>query len=102
MEIAQWYYSMAKGKIVGCVLGNENPERVLKYLRTLVKKGEVTPDQLDEMIAEVERETVEPFLRSPWNQPERGQRFQDFIQGLTKIVEKEVRIGTPRESDENH
>lgn len=81
-EITNWQYETLKGKIVGCVRGKETAGRVAKYIRTAFRSARLPAGILDRMLAEVERESVRPFLGHPWNQADRLHRFGELLAAL--------------------
>lgn len=72
---------MAKGKIIGCVCGHEDPDSVVKFVRTAILKRRLPVEQLPRMLQEVEYESVRPFMRAP-SHVDRGSRFNQFRQAL--------------------
>lgn len=82
MVIHEWWRSMVKGRIVACIRGNDDPERVAKGVGTFVRRGRIAAADLQPIFEEVKRESVEPFAGSPWNQPERQSRFAVLMNAL--------------------
>lgn len=75
-EIRDWYYALCKGRVANYVArGEERPERVIKPIQTIKAKGNISEEAVERMLAEIDSESVRPFLGPPWNQPERLQRF---------------------------
>ena len=77
--VEEWRHEQIKGKIEGCIIGNERVESVRKYVNTVRNKGWISQQEFDRIVAEVKRDSVLPFLEHPWNQPERLQRFNAFV-----------------------
>lgn len=77
-ELHRWWQAMARGQVVACVRGHVRPQSVAKWPQTACQKGRLDDIALDEILAAVERESVQPFLGSPWNEPARQQRFAEL------------------------
>ncbi len=86
LDTKEWHYDRCKGWIVACVRGRDRPGRVIKSILTSVSKGQIDREAIPRMLAEVESESVRPFLRPSWNQPERQELFQSFKDGLAKAL----------------
>ncbi len=86
LDIKQWHYDRCKGQIVACLRGKDKPERVIKSTLTSMSKGQIDREALPRMLAEVESESVRPFLRPSWNQQERLGRFQAFKDALERAI----------------
>lgn len=82
IEVHESKYKTIKGKIVGCVRGKEKVESVTKYVNTALKNQRISHSLLDQMLVEIERESVQPFLGYPWNQVERRQHFDALTETL--------------------
>lgn len=76
IDLRQWWHATVKWKIVACVTGKEDAGRVAKYVQAVLAKGRISREDLGRMLWEVEQESVEPFVRSTWNQPERRLTFR--------------------------
>jgi hypothetical protein len=75
-DVDEWYYRQMKGRIAAHVAsGGDKPLAIVKSARTIVSRGDLDRQALARMVAEVEAESVRPFLGPPWNQPERLERF---------------------------
>lgn len=92
LDIAEWRYATVRGKIVGCLRGKEAVEPVAKYLKTLLKKDKIRSDRLNEVLNEVEQQSVQSFLGDPRFQGERRRRFQDLVRTLD-LARKEDQNG---------
>ncbi len=79
LEVQNAYYPTMKGLIVAVVLGNDKVERVTKAIRTMMARYGMGRETLEQAFAEVDTETVQPFLAkapsSPFYQPQRLERF---------------------------
>lgn len=76
LDTGEWYYRLVKGRIaVHVARGGDNTGAIAKSARTIASRGDLDPGALARMIAEVEYETVQPFLGAPWNQLQRLERF---------------------------
>ena len=61
-EIEDWHYATQKGRIASFVArGRGNPSMISKTLKTLGGKGELSEQDLNRIILEVEKETIEAF-----------------------------------------
>lgn len=77
LDFNEWNYARCKGRITAYVSrGKEKPERIIKSIRTTMAKGNLGSEALERILQEVERESVQPFLGEPWNQPKRLERFR--------------------------
>lgn len=82
LDFNEWNYSRYKGRIAAFVArGKERPEPIIKSIRTTMAKGNLDRTALERMLAEVEAQSVHPFLGPPWNQPQRLERLR-VIKGL--------------------
>lgn len=76
LDFREWNYARCKGRIAAFVArADEKPERIIKSIQTTIAKGNLDHTALERMLAEVESQSVKPFLGPPWNQPERLERF---------------------------
>jgi hypothetical protein len=83
-DLDEWYYRQLKGRAAAHVArGGDRPEAIVKAARTIIGRGGLKSQALATIVAEVESESVRPFLGPPWNQPERLGRFED----LTSLLE---------------
>ena len=72
-----WYRSLLKGRIAAHVArGTDNPNAIVKSTRTTIERNGLGRGILEEIFAEVNAESVKPFLTPPWNQPQRAERFR--------------------------
>ncbi len=56
------YYAMSKGRIARFVAREkENPSTISKALKTLIRNGHLSVQDLNKILLEVENETVEAF-----------------------------------------
>jgi hypothetical protein len=77
LEVGEWYYRQLKGRIAGHVArGSDRPAAIVKSARTIVARGDISPEALARILEEVQIESVQPFVGPPWNQPERFGRFR--------------------------
>lgn len=84
-KIREWHYARCKGLIVGHVRdGKGKPETVVKSIQTSLSKNNVADAAITKMLAEVEAESVRPFLGPPWNKPERMVRLNVIMDYLIK------------------
>ena len=59
-EIRNWNYATQKGRIAAFVArGKENPSTISKALITLMRRGKLSEQELDKMLLQVERESVD-------------------------------------------
>ncbi len=83
LDVREWNYARCKGQVVSYVAkGRGIPDRIIKSIWTTVSKGNLNLADFQRMLAEIESESVMPFLRAPWNQPERLKRFQTVSDSL--------------------
>jgi len=84
IDIPEWYRSLVKDRIAKYVArGQDKPESIIKSTRTIVARGDVSPEDLARILEEVQIESVQPFLGPPWNQPERVGRLGHLKSGLS-------------------
>lgn len=77
LEVGERYYRQLKGRIAGHVAReSDRPAAIVKSTRTIVARGDISPDALARILEEVQIESVQPFVGPPWNQPERFERFR--------------------------
>ncbi|MGO9267623.1 MAG: hypothetical protein ACLQBA_22525 [Candidatus Binataceae bacterium] len=77
LDIVEWNSNLLKGRIASHVArGTDNRKAIIKSIRTTLAKGNLAPEALPRILDEVERDSVQPFLKPPWNQPERLERFR--------------------------
>jgi hypothetical protein len=87
IDIRQWDYKRCKGMITSFVAqGDGIPERIAKSIRTTIAGGHVARAAVEQMLAETNTETVQPFLGARWNQPERLERFRDIESTLRQTL----------------
>ncbi|HXG50823.1 MAG TPA: hypothetical protein VNN77_05370 [candidate division Zixibacteria bacterium] len=95
LDFNGWNYERCKGQAVSYVArGRGKPDRIANSVRTTMAKGNLDRESLERMLGEIESETVRPFFGSPWNQPERLDRFRAIKDGLVGEV---TPSGKPRE-----
>ena len=88
LDFSQWNYERCKGLVISYVVkGRGHPERIAKSIRTTMSRGNLSHEALDQMLIEIDKETVQPALTPPWNQPERMERFQ-LIKNDWKMIEE--------------
>ncbi len=79
LEVQNAYYPTMKGLIVAVVRGTDKVERATKAIRTMMARYGIGREALEQAFAEVDTESVQPFLAkapsSPYYQPERLERF---------------------------
>ena len=76
-KIEEFEYRICKGRVQSYVArAKEPPDRIVKSIRTFISNARIEHDDLERMLNEVQRESVAPFLGSPWNQPKRHERLQ--------------------------
>jgi len=76
-DVSEWYRRQLKGRIAGHVAsGLDKPGAIIKSARTILARGDVSPEALARILREVQIESVEPFLGPPWSQPGRMERFR--------------------------
>lgn len=65
LEIGEWYYRWAKGKAQSFVASETEPlAKVIKTLSTVLQDGRISLEDVERMLPEIERESVEaPFIR---------------------------------------
>lgn len=83
-ELRLWWRDMARGQVVACVRGRVKVESAAKWLQTALRKRRFDVDTLNDVLSVVERESVEPFMGSPWNEPARVQRFDELRRKLAE------------------
>lgn len=75
-NIEEFEYRVCKGRVQSYVArAKEPPQRIVKAVRTFMSRGHINTADLERMLSEVETESVLPFIGSPWNKPERKERF---------------------------
>lgn len=84
LDVSEWYYRQLKGRIAAHVArGRDKPEAIVKSARTILARGDISPEALARILQEVQIESVQPFLGPPCNQPERFGRFGPLKSGLS-------------------
>ncbi len=84
-NIEEFEYRICKGRIQSYVArAKEPPERIVKSIRTIMARGGINKTDVERMLEETQAETVLPFLGSPWNQPQRQERFDAIKDALIK------------------
>lgn len=82
-DIREWYRSLLKGRIVAHVArGTDNPNAIVKSTRTTIRRNDLAHEMLEAIFAEVDAESVKPFIGAPWNQPQRAERFHSLKSAL--------------------
>jgi len=77
--IHEWWYRWYKGKLQSHVArGKEAQSKILKTLRTGIQRGSLSSDEVKQLLAEVEAESVRPFTDSARH--ERLRSLRDQIQ----------------------
>lgn len=82
-DTREWYRSLLKGRIAAHVArGTDRPNAIVKSTRTTIERNALGHAILEEIFAEVNAESVNPFLGPPWNQPQRAERFRSLKSSL--------------------
>lgn len=78
-DIRKWHRSLLKGRIAAHVArGTDSPNAIVKSTRTVMERNNLPHEMLEGILAEVNAESVKPFLTPSWNQPERAERFRSL------------------------
>ena len=86
-DLREWDYRRCKGTITSYVArGRGMPERIAKSIRTTMTSGHFGRAEVAQMLAETERDAVQPFLDARWNQLERLDRFRDIKIALDQAL----------------
>ena len=89
LNIQQWDYERCKGMISSFVTRDEGiSERIAKSIRTIIERNHLIRAEVDQMLIEIRRDTVQPFLRTAWNQPERLVRFREIESALYRTLQQ--------------
>ncbi|OYT57295.1 MAG: hypothetical protein B6U76_01365 [Desulfurococcales archaeon ex4484_217_2] len=81
----KFFIPQIKGRIVSYVVRESEPlDKLVKYVRTMCKKYGITLEDLRQILVEVKKESVEPFLDSSrtFYQPIRLVRFEKLCREL--------------------
>ena len=73
----KWWREWCRGKIVGCIIGKEEVQKVAKALKTILRKGYLSKSELLEVFNEVERGSIQPF-KHWYDYAERQCRFNEL------------------------
>lgn len=74
--VENWFRSWVRGIIQKCAArGKRTPTTAAKTVKTALVKNFVTKQTLSQILSDVERETVKPFVTTP-GYLERRERFQ--------------------------
>ena len=74
--------SLLEGRIAKHVArGTDHPKAIIKTAQSMLAKGKIGSPALRRMLAEIDKNSVQPFLHAPgqWNQPDGATRFK-FIE----------------------
>jgi len=84
-EVNLWFYELYKGKLQSFVAREkESISKVTKTLNTALKKGQISSSDLEKMLFEVQRDTVDAFVK--WaNYSARKERLEEVKKGLTSL-----------------
>ena len=78
----QWHYAWCKGKAESYIAKEkESISKVVKTLKTAVRKGTISERKLKSILAEVERDTVEAFRQYDFY-TERRNRLDELRKSL--------------------
>jgi hypothetical protein len=68
-NIREWDFRRCKGTVATYVArGTGKPETISKSIATTVRKGHLARADIDQMLAEIERDT-EVFVQAQWSDP---------------------------------
>ena len=82
-------YNRNKGLLWSVVMGKSPMTKIVKTIKTEIKKGKITVDEVDSMLNEIFDETVKAFEGSkayPTLFQERNNRFEDLKNELNDTM----------------